>query len=59
MVARKKRTPVVVDTNVFVRAFKARSKTNWNQRTIRLWLLLKQLQLIVSDQLIEDCLTKF
>jgi hypothetical protein len=51
MVARRKRTPVVVDTNVFIRSFKARSNKNSNRRIIRLWLVEKRLQLIVSDEL--------
>ena len=35
MVQRKKRLPVVLDTNVFVRALKAGSHTNWNRRIVR------------------------
>lgn len=59
MVARKHRTPVVVDTNVFVRAFKTRSPTNFNRRIVRLWLLQRQLQLIVSQELIDEYLGIF
>lgn len=59
MVARRKRTPVVVDTNVFIRSFKARSNKNPNRRIIRLWLLEKRLQLIVSDELIQEYLGVF
>src|SRR5260370_40125878 len=44
MVRRRSRMPVVADTNVFVRPFKARSNTNPNRRIIRLWLLEKRLQ---------------
>jgi putative PIN family toxin of toxin-antitoxin system len=59
MIARKKRTPVVLDTNVFVRSFKARSNTNANRRIVRLWLMEKKLQLILSDELIEEYLRIF
>lgn len=59
MVARKRRTPVVVDTNVFVSAFLARRRTSPNQRVIRLWLLEKRLQLVVSRELLEEYLEIF
>ena len=59
MVARKKRTPVVVDTNVFVRSFKARRNTNPNRCVIRLWLVEKRLQLIVSNELVQEYLGIF
>src|SRR2546425_619285 len=59
MVARRKRRPVVVDTNVFIRSFKARSYKNPNRRIIRLWLLEKRLQLIVSDELVQEYLGVF
>jgi putative PIN family toxin of toxin-antitoxin system len=51
MPIRKRRLPVVLDTNVFVRSFKARSSTNPNRRIIRLWLLERRLQLVVSRDL--------
>src|SRR3972149_11368343 len=54
MVARKQRIPVVLDTNVFVRAFKSRFPTSSNQRVLRLWLLEKRIQLIVCDDLIDE-----
>lgn len=59
MVQRKKRLPVVLDTNVFVRALKAGSKTNWNRRIVRLWLIERQLQLVVSPELIDEYLDIF
>jgi putative PIN family toxin of toxin-antitoxin system len=59
MVVRKQRIPVVLDTNVFVRAFKSRSLTSPNQRVVRLWLLEKRLQLIVSQELIDEYLGVF
>lgn len=59
MVPRKKRTPVVLDTNVFVRAFKARSNDNPNRRTVRLWLIEKKLQLVVSQETVEEYLGIF
>jgi putative PIN family toxin of toxin-antitoxin system len=59
MVARKQRIPVVLDTNVFVRAFKSRFRLSANQRVVRLWLLAKRLQLIVSADLIDEYLGVF
>ncbi len=59
MVQRKQRLPVVLDTNVFVRALKAGSKTNWNRRIVRLWLIERQLQLVVSRELIAEYLGIF
>jgi putative PIN family toxin of toxin-antitoxin system len=50
---------VVVDTNVFVRNFKARSNRNPNRRIIRLWLLEKRLQLIISPELAVEYLEIF
>jgi hypothetical protein len=59
MPARKRRIPVVADTNVFIRGFKARSKNNANRRFIRLRLLEKRLQLIVSADVIAEYLEVF
>jgi putative PIN family toxin of toxin-antitoxin system len=59
MVVRKKRILVVIDTNVFVRNFKARRNTNANRRVIRLWLLEKRLQLIVSREIVAEYLDIF
>src|SRR5260370_46595 len=59
MVRRRFRTPVVADTNVFVRNFKARSNANPNRRIIRLWLLEKRLQLVVSPELAAEYLEIF
>ena len=59
MVQRRKRLPVVLDTNVFVRALKAGSNTNWNRRIVRLWLIERQLQLVVSRELIAEYLGIF
>ena len=59
MVQRKKRVSVVLDTNVFVRALKAKSNTNWNRRIVRLWLIDRKLQLVVSPELIDEYLGIF
>src|SRR5437870_869565 len=59
MVRRKERTPVVVDTNVFVRSFKARSRNNHNRRVVYLWLLERRVQLILSQEVIEEYLGIF
>jgi putative PIN family toxin of toxin-antitoxin system len=56
---RRQRTPIVADTNVFIRSFKARSPQNPNRRVIRLWLLERRLQLIVSQELIAEYLEIF
>lgn len=56
---RKHRAPVVVDTNVFIRNFKARSNANPNRRVIRGWLIERKLQLIVSPQIVEEYLGAF
>jgi uncharacterized protein len=59
VVSRKQRNTVVLDTNVLVRALKTRSLSSPNQRILRLWLLSKRLQLVVSDQLVEEYLQVF
>jgi putative PIN family toxin of toxin-antitoxin system len=59
MVARKQRIRLVVDTNVFVRAFKSRTHRSANQRVLRLWLFEKRIQLIVSDELVVEYLGVF
>ena len=59
MVQRKRRVSVVLDTNVFVRALKAGSNTNWNRRIVRLWLIERHLQLVVSPELIAEYLGIF
>ena len=59
MVQRKRRVSVVLDTNVFVLALKAISNTNWNRRIVRLWLIERQLQLVVSPQLLAEYLGIF
>jgi putative PIN family toxin of toxin-antitoxin system len=59
MAARKTRIRVVLDTNVFVRSFKARKRQNANNHVVRLWLLEKRLQLIVSEEILEEYLEIF
>ena len=59
MTRRKKRLPVVLDTNVLVRAFKSGSNTNWNRRIVRLWLIEGKLQLVVSPELLDEYLGIF
>jgi len=59
VVSRKLRIAVVLDTNVLVRALKTRSTASPNQRLLRLWLLSKRLQLIVSHPLVEEYLEIF
>lgn len=59
MIARKLRIRVVLDTNVFVRNFKSRSKASPNRIIVRQWLIEKRLQLIVSMEVIEEYLEIF
>ena len=54
MISRKQRTLVVLDTNVFVRALKTRSAQSPNQRVLRLWLMRRVLQLVVSLDLLDE-----
>lgn len=59
MTARRHRVRVVIDTNVFVRNFKARGKSGANQKIIRLWLIKKRIQLIVSADIVAEYLEIF
>ena len=54
MAMRKRRTRVVIDTNVFVRNFKSRNKHSANRRVVRLWLLERRLQLVVSEEVVDE-----
>jgi putative PIN family toxin of toxin-antitoxin system len=54
MPPKKQRVPVVVDTNVFLRAFRARDGRNPNKRVVRLWLQERKLQLVVSPSVIQE-----
>jgi len=57
MISRKLRIPVVLDTNVLVRALKTRSLASVNQRILRLWLIERKLQLIVCADLVDEYLS--
>jgi putative PIN family toxin of toxin-antitoxin system len=59
VVSRKQRIAVVLDTNVLVRALKTRSLASPNQRILRLWLLNRRLQLVVSRPLVAEYLEIF
>jgi predicted nucleic acid-binding protein len=59
MVAKKSRTRVVLDTNVFVRALKSKKPASPNQSVLRLWLMEKRLQLIVSADVVAEYLEIF
>lgn len=59
MTARKRRRRVVLDTNVFVRNFKSHAANSPNRRIVRLWLVERRLQLIVSPELIAEYLEIF
>jgi putative PIN family toxin of toxin-antitoxin system len=59
MTKRKLRLVVVIDTNVFVRAFKTTSTSNWNRRIVALWLKQRRLQLVTSPELVDEYLGIF
>ena len=56
MPPRKRRIPVVFDTNVVVGFYLSRSKTSTNQQAFRLWRDQRKLQLIASDEVLEEYL---
>jgi predicted nucleic acid-binding protein len=59
MVRRQARIRVAIDTNAFLRSFKARSKTNPNRRLIRLWFVERRLQLVVGSEVLTEYLEIF
>ena len=59
MVSRRRRLVVVFDTNVLVRALMSRSKSSPNYRVVRLWLVERELQLVVSKELLSEYLDVF
>ncbi|MGB9178524.1 MAG: putative toxin-antitoxin system toxin component, PIN family, partial [Pyrinomonadaceae bacterium] len=56
MPPRKGRLPVVLDTNVIVAQLLSKTHRSANSRVFDLWLVQRQLQLIVSPHLIEEYL---
>ena len=53
---RKRRIPVVFDTNVLVGFYLSRSPGSANQQAFRLWRDKRAFQLIVSDEVIQEYL---
>jgi putative PIN family toxin of toxin-antitoxin system len=51
--------PVLLDTNVLVRNALARSDLSPNRRIVRLWLIERRLQLIVSPEVVAEYLETF
>ena len=51
---RKRRIPVVFDTNVMVGFYLSRTPGSANQQAFRLWRDQRQLQLIVSDDVLQE-----
>jgi putative PIN family toxin of toxin-antitoxin system len=51
---RKRRIPVVFDTNVVVGFYLSRNPRSANQQAFRLWRDQRTLQLIVSDEVIQE-----
>ena len=56
MPPRKRRIPVVFDTNVIVGFYLSRTPGSANQQAFRLWRYERQLQLIVSDDVVREYL---
>ena len=56
MPPRKRRIPVVFDTNVVVGFYLSRDPRSANQQAFRLWRDRRTVQLIVSDEVIEEYL---
>lgn len=56
MPPRKRRIPVVFDTNVIVGFYLSRTPGSANQQTFRLWRDQRELQLIVSDDVVREYL---
>ena len=54
MPPRKRRIPVVFDTNVIVGYYLSRSPASPNQQAFRLWRDQRDLQLIVSDEILAE-----
>ena len=59
MTKRKKRTVVVIDTNVFVSSFLSRRPNAPNRRVIRLWRIEKVLQLALATEIANEYLAIF
>lgn len=56
MPPRKRRIPVVFDTNVIVGFYLSRAPGSANQQAFRLWRDQRKLQLIVSDEIVREYL---
>ena len=56
MPPRKRRIPVVFDTNVLVGFYLSHSPTSANQQAFRLWRDQRRIQLIVSDDVLREYL---
>jgi len=53
---RKRRIPVVFDTNVIVGFYLSRAPGSANQQAFRLWRDQRKLQLVVSDEILREYL---
>ena len=56
MPPRKRRIPVVFDTNVIVGFYLSRAPGSANQQAFRLWRDQRKLQLVVSDEILREYL---
>lgn len=56
MPPKKARLPVVLDTNIIIAQLLSKTRRSANSRVFDLWLIRRELQLIVSPPLIEEYL---
>lgn len=56
MPRRKDRIPVVLDTNVVLGFYLSRERESANSKVYRLWRDRRQLQMVVSDETVTECL---
>ncbi len=56
---RVRRPLTVIDTNVFVANFLAKSPNSFNRKVIRSWLVHRDFTLVVSRQIVEEYLRVF
>lgn len=56
MVQRKKRVRVVLDTNVLAAAYLSRDRASPNLAILKLWRQARRIELVVSEQVVEEYL---
>lgn len=56
MVSRKRRIRVVFDTNVIVRALLSRNPDSASLAAVKLWLILRRIEIVVSREIVNEYL---